>query len=66
MARGAGAKLGRIDGEGLIFVAKIQVLLQIPGIDRLPGRPIATIFFDLDIPPPFFDRIEAAAACCVI
>ena len=53
--------VGGVHGQGLVFVAQVQVFLQgaLVGLRRLhiPARALV----QLDVPPPLFDRVDAAA-----
>ena len=58
--------VGRVHGQGLVFVAQVQVFLQGAAV-RLRGLNIAARgFVQLDVPPPLFDRVDAAALQQVI
>ena len=55
-------KRRRVDRKGLIFVFQVQIALQATLIDGMFGRTVAAIFLQLEIPPPFLNRVEPAIA----
>ena len=56
----------RIDRQSLIFVFQIQIFLQRTRIDRMSCGAIPALLGQLQIPPPFFDRIERASSGHII
>ena len=55
---GVWGQWGRVHGQRLIFVFQVQIGLQAALVHRVFGRAIAAAFVQLDIPPPFLDRVE--------
>ena len=47
----------RIDGQRLILVFELEILLQRPRIHRLVRGTVSAILIDLQIPPPLFNRV---------
>ena len=60
------SKVCGIDRKRLILVFEIEIFLQIAGVDRIAGWPVAAILLDFEIPPPFLDRVQAAVTNNVV
>ena len=51
-----------IDGQSLILVFQLQIALQRACVDRLVCRAVSAVVVQLQIPPPFLDRVQAAVS----
>ena len=57
---------GGIDGQRLVLIFQVEVLLQAARVHRLFRRAVGAVRLQLDIPPPFLDRVQPAIADGVV